>query len=207
MTLATVVLVGAGGHARSCIDVIEQDGTYAVAGVFASAAERGKQVLGYPVIGTDEELPQILIHCSHALVGVGQIKTPEPRIRLFERLQQCGFRIPTIISPRAYVSKHATLGEGTIVLHGAVVNAGAIVGRNCIINSQSLVEHDATIGDHCHVATAATVNGGAHIGMGTFIGSGSLIRECVSVGERCVVGMGQMVLFDCPAGTQIVHSG
>ena len=73
---------------------------------------------------------------------------------------------PCSSRPHAHVSRHATLGAGTIVMHGAVVNAGAVVGRNCIINSQSLVEHDAVIGDHCHIATAAAINSGVRIGAG-----------------------------------------
>ena len=85
-------------------------------------------------------------------------------------------------------------------MHRAVINAGAEVGRNCIINSQSLIEHEVIIADHCHIATGATVNSGVHIGMGTFIGSNSSIRQCINIGEKCVIGMGQRVLTDCETG-------
>ncbi len=80
------------------------------------------------------------------------------------------------------------------------------MGRNCIVNSQSLVEHDVVIADHCHIATAAVINSGVHIGSGTFIGSGCSVRQCVNIGERCLIGMGQQVLADCETGTHILSS-
>jgi len=198
-----ILLLGAGGHARACIDVIEQQNLFAVSSLVGRSDEVGGTVLGYPVLGTDDDLPRLLRGHSHALIAVGQIKTAEPRIRLFDSLVQAGCTVPVIVSPRAYVSRHATLGAGTIVMHGAIVNAGAVVGRNCIINSQSLVEHDAIIGDHCHIATAAAINSGARIGSATFIGSNSCVRQRVGIGEGCVIGMGQRILTDCSAGTWV----
>lgn len=203
MTKVPILLVGAGGHARACIDVIEQEGRFVVAGLVGLPHEVGTRMLGYPVLGTDADLPPLLGDYAHALVAVGQIKTPEPRIRLFDLLEQrhSGCVLPVIVSPRAYVSRHAKLGVGTIVMHGAVVNAGVVVGRNCIINSQSLIEHDVVIADHCHIATSAAINSGVRIGAGTFIGSNTSVRQCISIGDRCVISMGQRVFADCEAGT------
>jgi sugar O-acyltransferase (sialic acid O-acetyltransferase NeuD family) len=196
-------LIGAGGHARACIDVIEQEGRFTIAGLIGRSEEVGTRVLSYPVLGTDADLPRLLGSGAGALITVGQIKTPEPRMRLFDLLGRCGCELPVIVSPRAYVSPHAVIGAGTIVMHGATVNAGAAVGRNCILNSHSLIEHDSVIGDHCHVATAATINSGVRIGDATFIGSNSTVRQLVQIGERCLIGMGQRVLADCAAQTQV----
>lgn len=204
MNKPPVLLIGAGGHARACIDVIEQEGKFAVAGLVGLVDEVGTRVLGYPVLGSDADLPELLREHPHALVTVGQIKTPDLRIRLFELVERSGCSSPVVVSPRAYVSSHAAIGAGSIVMHGAVVNAGAVVGRNCIINSQSLVEHDVIVADHCHIATAAAINSGVRIGVGTFVGSNSSVRQSVTIGERCVVGMGTRVLADCEAGTRVV---
>lgn len=207
MSVRRILLLGAGGHARACIDVIEQQNLFTVSGLVGRSDEVGSMVLGYPVLGTDYDLLRLLSGHSHALIAVGQIKTAEPRIRLFDSLLQAGCELPVIVSPRAYVSRHATLGAGTIVMHGAIVNAGAMVGRNCIINSQSLVEHDAIIGDHCHIATAAAINSGVRIGAATFIGSNSCVRQLVRIEEGCVIGMGQRIVADCRAGTCIPPLG
>jgi sugar O-acyltransferase (sialic acid O-acetyltransferase NeuD family) len=201
VTKEPLLLVGAGGHARACIDVLELEGRFAVAGLVGLAHEVGTRILGYPVLGTDTDLPALLGNYAHALIAVGQIKTPDLRIRLFALLEQNSCRLPIIVSPRAYVSRHATLGAGTIVMHGAIVNAGAVVGRNCILNSHALIEHDAVVGDHCHIATSAAINSGVRIGTGTFVGSNSSVRQGTTIGERCLIGMGQRVLADCEAGT------
>lgn len=203
MTTASLLLVGAGGHAVACIDVIEQEARFAIVGLIGAAAEMGKQVLAYRVLGTDEDLPALVSQHRRALIGVGQIKTADMRVRLFERLLAMGCEMPVIVSPRAYVSPHAQLGAGTIVMHGAVINAGAVLGQNCIVNSQALVEHDVVIGDHCHIATAAVVNGDVRIGTGTFIGSQASIRQSLNVGARCVIGMGQRIVNDCADGAFI----
>jgi sugar O-acyltransferase (sialic acid O-acetyltransferase NeuD family) len=189
----SILLVGAGGHARACIDVLESEGRFVVAGLIGTTAEVGAQVLGYAVLGTDADLPDLRSLHPWALVACGQIKTPDARIRVFEHLQRLAYELPVIVSPRAYVSRHALLGAGTIVMHGAVVNAGAVVGRNCIINSQALIEHGASVGDHCHISTAAVLNGDARVGAGSFVGSGAVLRERATVAERSLIGMGEQV--------------
>ena len=201
MSKLPILLLGAGGHARACIDVIEQEARFSVTGLVGLPHEVGTVILGYSVLGTDADVPGLLRDGAHALVSLGQIKTAEQRMRLFDLLERDGRTLPVIVSPRAYVSPHAVVGAGSIVMHGAVVNANAVVGRNCIINSQALVEHDAVIGDHCHVATAAAINSGVRVGAGSFIGSNSSVRQGAVIGERSVIGMGQRVLAGCEPGT------
>ena len=201
--LLPILLVGAGGHAKACIDVIEQTGHYHIVGLVGMPDQVGDRVLGYPVMGTDSDLKILRAEYKYALVTTGQIKSAGTRIRLHDLLQKYKYTLPSIISPHAYVSPHASVGAATIVMHGAIINAGVIVGRNCILNSRSLVEHDAVIADHCHISTAAIVNGGAFIGSGCFIGSGSIVREGIKIGERCVLGMGQTALADCEPNTQL----
>jgi sugar O-acyltransferase (sialic acid O-acetyltransferase NeuD family) len=198
-----ILLLGAGGHARACIDVLELEGRFRVAGLVGLDGQLGERLLGYPVLGTEADLAALRGQHAHALVAVGQIESPDQRMRLFQLAESQRYALPVVISPRALVSPHASLGAGTIVMHGAIVNAAARVGSNCILNSQSLIEHDAVIGDHCHISTAAAVNGGARVGTGTFIGSHACLRHGVSVGARCVIGMGQRVFTDCEAGTRL----
>ena len=111
---------------------------------------------------------------NYAFVTVGQIKNSEIRYNLFKKLKKRGFKIPKIISPYAYVSKHAHIGEGSIVMHNVVINAGAKIGKNCIINTSSLIEHDVIIGDHTHISTKAVINGGTKIGSKVFLAAAQL---------------------------------
>jgi sugar O-acyltransferase (sialic acid O-acetyltransferase NeuD family) len=199
-----ILLIGAGGHARSCIDVIEQQGRFAIHGLVGTAGEVGRDVLGYPVLGDDAAMGGLLADCPAALITVGQIESPEVRIGLYRKARELGFQLPAIVSPTACVSRHADVGQGTIVMHGAIVNACASIGENCIINSQSLVEHDARVGPHCHLATRSVVNGGCSIGEGSFLGSASVLREGLTVGERCIIGMGVIVRKSQPAQSRVV---
>lgn len=191
-----LILIGAGGHARSCIDVIEQEGKYRIAGLVGVSEEVGSRIFSYEVVSTDEGLSELATRYQYALITLGQIGSPEDRIRLFDLSVKAGFVLPTIIAPTAYVSPHATIGVGTIIMHGAVINAGAVVGSNCIINSRALIEHGSEVADHCHISTGAILNGNTSIGIGSFIGSGATIKEGVSVGSRSLVGMGLSLRHD-----------
>jgi sugar O-acyltransferase (sialic acid O-acetyltransferase NeuD family) len=193
MTKPSLILIGAGGHARSCIDVIEQQCQDQIAGLIGKQDEVHTQHLGYSVIGTDSNLPELAKTYQYALITIGQIQAAEDRIRLYQQAIQLGFQLPIIIAPTAHVSRHATLGEGSIVMHGAIINAVARVGNNCIINTRALLEHDATVEDHCHISTGAILNGDVNIGAGSFIGSGSIIKEGIAIGKSCLVGMGLTV--------------
>lgn len=193
MRRADLLLIGAGGHAKSCADVIERGGSHRIAGVVGLPLEVGQRCLHYSIIAADSELSLLAKIHPNALICVGQIESPNPRIRLFDMALAAGFAMPAIISPLACVSSHAVIGEGTIVMHGAVVNADAVVGRNCIVNSQALIEHDSVVGDHCHISTKATLNGGANVGAGSFVGSGAIIREGLFLPERSFIKMGARV--------------
>ncbi len=188
-----LVLVGGGGHAKACLDVIQTEGRFRVVGILDRPDFVGTNVLGIPIIGTDEDAPTLANRGLCFLIAVGHIATPEPRIRLFKQLGELGAELPVIISPSAHVSPHAVIGEGTIVMHMAVVGPGARIGANCIINTRATVEHDAEVGDHCHIATGALVNGGCIVERGAFVGSGAVLRQGVQVGECAVVGMGALV--------------
>jgi len=202
MSKLGLILIGAGGHAHACIDVIEQHGGYQIAGLIGVPDEMHDHHLGYTVIGTDANLHELAKTIPYALITLGQIKAPDHRIRLYEQAVALGFQLPTIVAPSAYVSRHATIGAGTIVFHGAIVNAGASVGGNCIINTRALLEHDAVVADHCHVSTGAIINGNTAIGSGSFVGSGSIIKEGVSLGRDCLVGMGLAVRHNLPNNAQ-----
>lgn len=188
-----LILIGGGGHCVSCIDVIEQEGKFEIAGIVDKATAGGSP-RGYPILGGDEELGRLRSHYEYALVAVGQIKSPSVRIRLYEYVKSLGFKRPAIVSPRAYVSKHATIGDGTIIMHDALVNSQATIGNNCIINTKALIEHDAVVEDNCHISTAAIVNGGAVIREGTFVGSNAVTRECARTKERDFIKAGSLFM-------------
>lgn len=189
-----IVLIGSGGHARSCIQVIEELEEFSISGLIGLPNEVDSEQFGYKVIGSDSDLPAIRKSIEHAVITVGQILNPEIRLNLFEKVDAAGFVLPTIISKSAQISSHATIGKGCMIMNGVIINSGAQIGQNCIINTRALIEHDVVVGDHSHVSTGVIVNGDTRIGSKTFIGSGSIIRNGLVIGDSCLVGMGTVVV-------------
>ena len=183
-----ILLIGAGGHARACIDVLEEENQFEIAGLIEKGESISNESLGYPIIGTDDDLKVLRQQYKNALITVGQIKSPKIRIKLYQLLKELDFTLPVIVSSQAYVSKHAQIGEGSIIMHGVIINANAKIGNNCIINNRALIEHDAVIGDHCHIATGAIINGEVSVENETFIGSSAVTKQAISIGKNCVIG-------------------
>lgn len=186
------MLIGGGGHCKACIDVIESTQQYKIIGILDGKKQPGTTVLGYKVVDSDQNIRQQ--QCQLFVISVGQIKSAAVRIHLYKNILKAKKTCPKIISPRAYVSKHASLGQGTIIMHDVCVNAGACIGVNCIINTKANVEHDAVIGDHCHISTGATINGDCKVGNNCFVGSSSVISSQVTVTDNVIIGAGSVVI-------------
>lgn len=197
-----ILLIGAGGHARSCIDVIEAAG-FNIVGLVGRSDEIGNCVLGYPVLGGDAELPALRARAALALIVIGQLDDPAPRLAAVAAARAAGYAFPAVVSPHARASRHASVGEGSIVMHGAIVNAAARVGCHCIVNSQALIEHDALLGDFSHLSTRALLNGGVRVGERSFVGSGSVVRQGLVIGSDCFVAMGSVVRDDLASGSRV----
>jgi len=188
-----IILIGGGGHCHSVIDVIEQENRFQIAGIVDKKELFGTKVLNYEVIGSDDDLHVLAEKYKYALITVGQIKSPNVRINLFELAKKAGFILPAIVSPRAYVSKYATIDEGTIIMHDALVNANVTIGRNSIINTNALIEHDSVVKNHCHVSTGATINGGVTVEEKCFVGSRAVTNHCITIATGSFIKAGSLV--------------
>jgi len=175
-----LILLGGGGHCKSCIDVIEQEGKYEIAGILDNEEFLDQKILGYEFIGTDDDIGKFVNEGYLFLITVGQIKTSSIRKKIFSLLSNSNAKMATVVSPRAYVSEHANIGEGTIIMHDALVNASATIGDHCIINTKALIEHDTIIENFCHISTSAVINGGVTVKEGTFFGSNAVSKEYIS---------------------------
>ena len=176
-----IILIGGGGHCKSVIDVIELEGKYTIAGIIDKKKLVGQDVLGYKVIGCDDDLQNLHKEYKNAVVTIGHIKSNTLKVKLFNMLKDIGYNLPVIISPLAYVSKHSYVDEGTVVMHQALINTNVKVGKNCIINSKALVEHDVVIEDNCHISTASVINGGVRVKENSFFGSNATSKEYIEI--------------------------
>ena len=192
----SLVLIGGGGHCKSCIDVIESEGRFSIAGILDIPERKGQKISGYPVIGIDDDIPELAKTYRYFFITMGHIKSPGFRIKMFDYLKSLGLEIPVIISPNAHVSSRSKIGEGTIVMHNVLVNSEAETGVNCILNTGCLVEHETYIGDHCHISTRAVLNGQCKVGSRCFIGSSTVLGNNIRINDDILVSAGSLVLKD-----------
>lgn len=188
--MKTIYLIGAGGHCKSCIDVVESTGLYKIGGLFDLKKNQGQKIGNYEIIGGDEDIHRYVKSGSEFLLTMGQIKSVDLRIKTAQLLKELGAASATVVSPRAYVSKTAQVKAGTIVMHDAIVNSYAQVGEHCILNTRSLIEHDAIVEEFCHVSTGAILNGNTYVKRKSFVGSLSVLQEGLVVPEGSVLSAG-----------------
>lgn len=186
-----LILIGGGGHCKSVIDIAEAL-DYQIHGILDRPSEVGKKVLGYEVIGCDDDIEKYVDDFVF-MITIGHIKDATLRIKLHNLVIEAGGKLATLIASTAYVSRHAVIGEGSIIMHHSMVNADATIGKGSIINTYANVEHDAQIGNFCHISTGAMINGNCVVGSNTFVGSQSVMVNGTEITGGCVIGAGSLV--------------
>lgn len=186
-----LILVGGGGHCKSVIEAAESAGFH-IHGILDRPERLGQTILKSRIIGTDSDIPAYAGKYDF-VVTIGFIKDLSLRLKIHDQIRIAGGRLATIIASTARVSKYAFVGEGTVILHQAVVNAGAQVGTGCIINTLANIEHDAVVGDYCHISTGVMVNGDCRVGARTFLGSRSIMVNGILIAEDCIIAAGSLV--------------
>jgi UDP-perosamine 4-acetyltransferase len=189
-----LLIVGAGGHARSVVDIALQNGEYELVGCINP---HPGDVLGVPVIGNDGDFAGLWskgIH--HIFIAVGHSYR---RHLLFNKALSLGFEPVNMVSRHAVISPWATLGKGVCVMAGAVVNVNARIGDNCIINTCCSIDHDCEIGESSHIAPGVTLSGAVKVGRIVHVGTGASVIDGISIGDSTYIGSGSVVVRDLPS--------
>lgn len=197
-----VLLIGAGGHARVCLEALGDDATLEVVG---AVSRDGSAIdgLGVPVLGRDDDL-QITAQSVHATTACVAIGDNDARADTTERWLATGGSLADAISRAAVVSRTANLEPGVQLLPGAIVNPATHLGRCVIVNTNASIDHDCRIGAYTHVAPGVAIAGGVMIGERVLVGIGARVLPGVTIGDRAVVGAGAVVTRDVPADTVVV---
>jgi UDP-perosamine 4-acetyltransferase len=194
-----IVLLGAGGHARVLLELMRKTGHRVVAVLDDDPAKQGQSIHGIDIIEPKQmaKFPPSKAGLANA---VGSVRQPEVRKKMYERFEGQGYSFITAIHPSAIIADDAQLEEGAQVMAGGVVQTGARVGRDTLVNSSAIIEHDTVIGEHCHIAPGVTVCGEVRIGNVTHIGAGATVLQGRRIGDGCLVGAGAVILHDVPDG-------
>lgn len=190
-----LVIVGASGHAKVVIDIVEKEARYEISHLLDdNRGLHGKTFFGYRVAGATADIGAGAGREKPlALVAIGDNGT---RQRIAGWLRDKGFELARAVHPQAQVGRGATIGAGTAVMAGAVVNSDAAIGENVIINTGATVDHDCVVGDGVHLAPGTHLCGGVRVGAGTFIGAGTVVIPGIRVGANAIVGAGSTLLED-----------
>lgn len=192
-----IVILGCNGHAKSVLDILEQNDEYEIIGFIAPNKDDGYQYRGYKIIATDEEAKRLYNDgVKYAAMGIGYLGTNRVRNKLYENMKNIGFAFPTIVDRTAVIATDVVLEEGVMVGKGAVINANSSIGKMSIINSAAVIEHDCSIGEFSHIAVGAVLCGGVDIAKETFVGANATLIQGVKIGKNVVIGAGSIVLAD-----------
>lgn len=185
------ILIGGGGHALSLLETLSDYNQIA-----GFADMQPSKDMPIPYLGTDAD---VLANYSpeEYEIQVTLVYTSEVNLQLRKRILERykNFHSHTFIANTALVTRNSNLGEGCVVMEKAVVNRSSI-GKNTIINTGAIIEHNCTIGNNCFIGPGATLCGGVKVGDNTFIGAGSVVRDDVAIASDCTVGMGSLVTKD-----------
>lgn len=187
-----IIIIGAGGHAKSCIDILESTKKFNLVGI-VEKKKKNKKILSYKIIGNDNDLSKLKRITKNIFIGVGLINNYRERFELINRLNELKFNFIKIISNKANVSINSLIDDGTIVMHKAIIGPNSLIGKNCIINTGAIIEHDTIVGNNSHISTGVIINGSCKIGSNCFIGSGTIIKNGVKIKNNSFIPMGTKI--------------
>lgn len=201
-----VVGLGAGGHAKVVIEILELMGGYDIVGLLdPNESSWGSRVSGVEILGGDDLLAHLWERgITTVFVGVGTVGNPSTRKALHDHAETLGLDLAQAIHPRSIISPKAVVGRGANVMAGAVINPYAMIGDRVIVNTGAIVEHDCVIEDDVHVGPGARLSGGVRVGKLSLVGVGAIVREGITIGAQVTVGAGAVVVRDVPDGTTVV---
>ena len=192
-----LVIVGAGGYAKSVLDSLDYE-RFVIHGFIDERPEL-EEHMGFPVVAHSlEELASPDEYVYFIAIG----SNPKRRV-WFDRILRAGLELVTVIDRSARVSSMSELGRGCFVGKLAIVNADVRVGDDVVVNTMALIEHGCTVGDHANISTKAVINGDVVVGEGSFIGSNSVVTGQLSIGSWTVVGAGAVVVRNVGSGVTV----
>lgn len=199
MQKKNIIIFGASGHGSVILDCIEKEGKYNVIGFLDSFKERGSIHCGYPVLGSEDDLPLILSN-KNIFAGVIAIGDNWQRKLMLDKIILISpeFQFINVIHPNAIIGKDVVIGQGTVIMAGVIVNSSSIIKNHCILNTNSLLEHDCVMENFSSLSPGVNTSGNVLLGKGSAICIAATIVEGVVIGNHTIVGAASLVIDNLP---------
>lgn len=182
----TLVLIGAGGHAKVCYEIAQLLGIWKD---FIILDDNPVNTF-FKIAGSISEYTKYL-DIADFFVAIG---ANEVRAQIIQDMQKKEYNLITLIHPHAIISSSADIAQGTVVMPGAIVNVSSKIGNGVILNTGCTIDHDNVIEDYVHVSPGVHLSGNVHVGKNTWIGTGSSIINNILIFENVIVGAGSNVV-------------
>lgn len=180
-----LMIIGAGGHGKVIADSALKNGYTDIS--FIDDNAKGV-CMGFPIVGTSADLEALNDGGTDFVIGIGNNAV---RKRIAEKHS---VNWVTLIHPSAQLASWVTVGKGTVIMAGAIVNACAEIGDHCIINTCAVIEHDDALEDYVHVSPGVKLGGTVRVGELTHVGIGATVKNNVDICGNCVIGAGAVVV-------------
>jgi sugar O-acyltransferase (sialic acid O-acetyltransferase NeuD family) len=192
-----ILLAGNAITAEILCSYLRHDARYEIVGVTVDDefVAQGR-VSGYLTVGLSEVLGAFSPDTHHVIMAMGYNDLNRTRESMFVRLKALGYGVETYVHPDARVYTDQPLGEGSVILPGAVIEPYAQLGANSMVWSNVTLAHHCSVGDHCWLASGTVVSGQAHVLRNTFLGVNCTVVNAITVGEFNIVGAGAMISRD-----------
>lgn len=182
-----MILIGASGHAKVIIDILEK--TEEKVNYLVDANPDIKELAGYDVVEDNGYEPS---EEEEYIISIGSNAI---RKRIAEQRK---LKFGWAIHPSAILGDDVSVGQGTVIMAGAIVNASTQIGNHCIINTSASVDHDCKLGDFVHISPNSTLCGTIEVGEGTQIGAGATVIPNIKIGKWVTIGAGAVIVKDVP---------
>jgi sugar O-acyltransferase (sialic acid O-acetyltransferase NeuD family) len=193
-----MLIIGAKGHAKEILDVLEKNGTKSDLFFYDDVSENIEIKLygKYPIIRSVDELNDARFNKKIFALGVGN---PHIRERMANKFKDLGWELTSIISNNIVLGNYnIALGRGINLMHNIFISNDVIIGEGTLINTGAMIHHDVRIGNYCEISPKVCLTGNITVGNKTFIGAGTNVIPKVKIGDNCIVGAGSVVTQDIP---------
>lgn len=203
----SILIFGAGGHAKSVMDMVKSTNNFEIIGIIDDRVRVGTLVMGIPVIGSRIILGGLIKNgLVYGANGVGGILDITSRVKVFDLLEKYSYKIPSLIHPCACVEESATVNNGVQVFANSYVGSEASLKSFCMINTNAVVSHDCIIGAYSHIAPGALLAGHVEVGEKSLIGMGVKTAIGIKIGNNVRIGNGAIINADVPSKS-IISAG
>jgi len=195
--MTKIILAGNAVTANILYAYLRDDRRYHVVGLtvddeFLSLGGIG----GLPAVGLSEVPAAFSPEQYRIVMAAGYSDLNRVRESLFVRLKHAGYAIETYVHPDARVYTEHALGDGSVVLPGAVIEPHARVGANTVVWCNVTLAHHCSIAENCWIAAGTVVSGQAKVKRNSFIGVNATVVNNVVVGDYNIVGAGALISKD-----------